>query len=45
MVLPPLASVHRSPAASTKVQRLKRGKTLASPTLREFSCRVEDLLG
>jgi len=28
-----------------KVQRLRRGKTLISPTLPEFSCRVEDLLG
>lgn len=28
-----------------KVQRLKRGKTLTSPALAGFSCRVEDLLG
>ena len=28
-----------------KVQRLKRGKTLVSPTMTGFSCRVEDLLG
>jgi Uma2 family endonuclease len=28
-----------------KVQRLKRGKTLISPTLPGFSCKVEDLLG
>jgi Uma2 family endonuclease len=28
-----------------KVQRLKRGKTLISQILPEFSCRVEDLLG
>jgi Uma2 family endonuclease len=28
-----------------KVQRLKRGKALTSPTLRKFTCRVEDLIG
>jgi Uma2 family endonuclease len=28
-----------------KVQRLKRGKTLTSQTLANFSCRLEDLLG
>jgi len=28
-----------------KVQRLKRGKTLVSPTIPTFSCKVEDLLG
>ena len=28
-----------------KVQRLKRGKTVISPTIPKFSCRVEDLLG
>ncbi len=28
-----------------KVQRLKRGKTLISPTIPALSCRVEDLLG
>lgn len=28
-----------------KVQRLKRGKTLVSPTISTFSCKVEDLLG
>jgi Uma2 family endonuclease len=28
-----------------KVQRLKRGKTLVSPTIPGFSCKVEDLLG
>src|SRR6185295_15291225 len=28
-----------------KVQRLKRGKNLVSPTMTGFSCRVEDLLG
>jgi Uma2 family endonuclease len=28
-----------------KVQRLKRGKTLTSPTVPGLSCRVEDLLG
>ena len=28
-----------------KVQRLKRGKTLVSPTMPGFSCPVEDLLG
>lgn len=28
-----------------KVHRLKRGKTLVSPTIPAFSCRVEDLLG
>lgn len=28
-----------------KVQRLKRGKTLVSPTIPSFSCKVEDLLG
>jgi Uma2 family endonuclease len=28
-----------------KVQRLKRGKTLVSPTIPAFSCKVEDLLG
>jgi Uma2 family endonuclease len=28
-----------------KVQRLKRGKTLVSPTIQSFSCKVEDLLG
>lgn len=28
-----------------KVQRLKRGKTLVSPTIPTFECKVEDLLG
>lgn len=28
-----------------KVQRLKRGKTLVSPAIPGFSCKVEDLLG
>ena len=28
-----------------KVQRLKRGKSLVSPTIPSLSCRVEDLLG
>jgi Uma2 family endonuclease len=28
-----------------KVRRLKRGRTLVSPTLPSFSCMVEDLLG
>lgn len=28
-----------------KVQGLKRGKTLVSPTIPSFSCKVEDLLG
>ncbi|MEK6323881.1 MAG: Uma2 family endonuclease [Acidobacteriota bacterium] len=28
-----------------KVERLKRGKTLTSPTIPGLSCRVEDLLG
>jgi Uma2 family endonuclease len=28
-----------------KVQRLKRGKTLVSPTMPTFACKVEDLLG
>lgn len=28
-----------------KLQRLKRGKTLVSPTIPSFSCKVEDLLG
>ena len=28
-----------------KVQRLKRGKILVSPTIPSFSCKVEDLLG
>lgn len=28
-----------------KVQRLKRGKSLVSPTIPTFSCKVEDLLG
>jgi Uma2 family endonuclease len=28
-----------------KVQRLKRGKTLTSPTIPRLSCKVEDLLG
>ena len=28
-----------------KTQRLKRGKTLVSPTIPSFSCKVEDLLG
>ncbi|PYT08764.1 MAG: Uma2 family endonuclease [Acidobacteria bacterium] len=28
-----------------KIQRLKRGRTLVSPTIPSFSCKVEDLLG
>jgi len=28
-----------------KTQRLKRGKTMVSPTIPSFSCKVEDLLG
>ena len=28
-----------------KVQRLKRGKTLVSPTIPSFSCKVDDLIG
>lgn len=28
-----------------KTQRVKRGKTLASPTIPNFSCKVDDLLG
>jgi Uma2 family endonuclease len=39
--------VHSQPKSGKyqKVQRLKRGKTLTSPTIPGLSCRVEDLLG
>jgi Uma2 family endonuclease len=48
MVLPKeLIEVHSQPKDGKyqKVQRLKRGKTLVSPTILAFSCKVEDLLG
>ena len=48
MVLPKdLIEVHSQPENGKyqKVQRLKRGKTLVSPTMPTFSCKVEDLLG
>jgi Uma2 family endonuclease len=42
-----IIEVHSQPKNGKyqKVQRLKRGKTLTSPILRKFTCRVEDLLG
>ena len=42
-----LIEIHSQPKNGKyqKVQRLKRGKTLISQILPEFSCRVEDLLG
>jgi Uma2 family endonuclease len=48
MVLPKEAiEIHSQPKNGKyqKVQRLKRGKTLVSPTIPTFSCKVEDLLG
>lgn len=48
MVLPKdLIEVYSQPKNGKyqKVQRLKRGKTLVSPTIPGLSCRVEDLLG
>lgn len=48
MILPKdVIEVHSQPKDGKyqKVQRLKRGKTLISPTLPAFSCKVEDLLG
>lgn len=42
-----IIEVHSQPKDGKyqKVQRLKRGKTLVSPTIPTFSCAVEDLLG
>jgi Uma2 family endonuclease len=48
MVLPKdVIEVHSQPLNGKyqKVQRLKRGKTLVSPKIPTFSCKVEDLLG
>lgn len=48
MILPKdVIEVHSQPKDGKyqKVQRLKRGKTLVSPTIPTFSCKVEDLLG
>ena len=48
MVLPKeVIEVHSQPKNGKyqKVQRLKRGKTLTSPTIPSLSCRVEDFLG
>lgn len=48
MVLPKdVIEVHTQPKDGKyqKVQRLKRGKTLISPAIPTFSCKVEDLLG
>ncbi len=48
MILPKdVIEVHLQPKDGKyqKVQRLKRGKTLVSPTIPTFSCKVEDLLG
>ena len=48
MVLPKdVIEVHSQPKNGKyqKVQRLKRGKTLVSPTIPTFECKVEDLLG
>ena len=42
-----IIEVHSQPKNGKyqKIHRLKRGKTLTSPTLPEFLCKVEDLLG
>ena len=42
-----VVEVHSQPKNGKyqKVQRLKRGKSLTSPTIPGLSCRVEDLLG
>lgn len=42
-----IIEVHSQPKNGKyqKVQRVKRGKTLTSPTIPDLSCRVEDLLG
>ena len=48
MVLPKdVIELHSQPKDGKyqKVQRLKRGKTLTSPTIPSLSFRVEDLLG
>lgn len=48
MILPKeLIEVHSQPKDGKyqKAQRLKRGKTLVSPTIPAFSCKVEELLG
>jgi Uma2 family endonuclease len=48
MVLPKdVIEVHSQPKNGKyqKVQRLKHGKTLVSPTIPGLSCKVEDLLG
>jgi len=48
MILPKdVIEVHSQPKDGKyqKVQRLKRGKKLVSPTIPTFSCKVEDLLG
>jgi Uma2 family endonuclease len=48
LVLPKeVIEVHSQPRNGKyqKVRRLKRGKTLTSPTIPGLSCRVEDLLG
>jgi len=42
-----IIEIHSQPKSGKyqKTQRLKRGKTLTSPTIPSFSCKVEDLLG
>jgi Uma2 family endonuclease len=48
MILPKdVIEVHSQPKDGKyqKVQRLKRGKSLKSPTIPSLSCKVEDLLG
>lgn len=48
MILPKdVIEVHSQPKDGKyqKVQRLKRGRTLVSPTIPTLSCKVEDLLG
>ncbi|MFY9553862.1 MAG: Uma2 family endonuclease [Blastocatellia bacterium] len=48
VVLPKeVIEIHSQPTNDNyqKVQRLKRGKTLVSPTIPSLSCKVEDLLG
>jgi Uma2 family endonuclease len=47
VLLKDVIEVHSQPKGGKyqKVQRLKRGKTLVSPTIPAFSCKVEDLLG
>jgi Uma2 family endonuclease len=48
MVLPKeVIEIHSQPKDGKyqKIQRLRRGKTLTSPTIRSLSCKVEELLG